>query len=205
MVRAVRMMDIRDDLSPTEAFVFSRLTAQACSVQYTRSMVCAVHELDTILCRLEQKGLVTIEHNEHGALFERELSNLSRAADMVLGFAKPRSDKSTGGHYQYEAHEVARVLELVEYFKRTHHYEGALRVLRRALDVSPTEGEFHRQLALVHARASGDMKRAFRAIDCALQLEPQNESFRKTHDYLRNLAKQTDGMDERGARTPNAR
>ena len=95
---------------------------------------------------------------------------------------------SRSGQYKlYGEEEIEQVLELVEYFKRTHNYMSAIHVLRKALYVSPTVGEFYRQLALLHARFKRDMQRAYKAIDCAIQLDPGNASFKLTRDYLQNF------------------
>ncbi|QDG51824.1 hypothetical protein FIV42_14055 [Persicimonas caeni] len=92
----------------------------------------------------------------------------------------------------YSRQEVGRVLAMVRYFKARQNYFGAIQVLRKALEVSPSVPEFYHQLALLHAQFRGDYPRAFQALHGAIQLDPQNDEYKRTRAYLEKLA----GLDE---------
>lgn len=210
VVRPLRQMHHDDALTTGEAFLMSRLF-EPTTIQDMRSLFSGLpFVFDEVVTSLDAKGLLSIssahtssqfaDENSEGfdseeSFFADELDEDPNEAINPLDMTRQpllmssRMDKSTGGHYLYDNEEVEQVLELVEYFKRTHNYLGAIHVLRKALDVSPTVGEFYRQLALLHAKFRQDMDKAFRAIECAIQLEPSNRSFQQTNEYLRTLHK----------------
>ena len=207
IVRPCRAMRRDDRLSTAGAFLCSRLE-RATSFGEMRELFSGLpFALEETIGELVRKGLVTLEHlctserpdaggsaPDDDSFFAEELD--AEPTDAIAGaldvtrqpwMSAGRVDRSSGAHYVYDADEIEQVLELVEYFKRSKNYLGAIHVLRKALDVSPTVGEFYRQLAILHARFSRDMDKALRAIGSALQLEPRNDSFVMTERYLRSL------------------
>ena len=198
LVVPLRAVSPRDALDAACAFLMSRLSTEA-SVSELRAMFAGLpFGLDQTLTTLEHKGLVRVEDGRRRETVAR-VSGMYDAVGLTTGGTNPLditsqpllnrlfTDEQTGGHISYDEMEVEEVLELVRYFERTHNYLGAVHVLRKALYVSPTVGEFYQRLALLHARFRRDMEKAYRAIERALCLEPNNGSFQMTRTYLENL------------------
>lgn len=103
-------------------------------------------------------------------------------------------DEETGvqtseNYYMYNQEQVEHVLELVHFFKRTNKDEAAIETLQRAIEGSPTQGEFYHQLALLYARDNYAPRRAMRAIETALELSPNNAEYLRSRAYIRTLYK----------------
>lgn len=194
LVQPARQMRVDDDLDTGSAFAMSRLS-EPLHVRELRNLFSGLpFVLDEVLVELQRKGLVQITEvasNPSETMLpevaeQLEAKNTTDPLDVTR--APWLRSTSRDGQYQiYDQNEIDQVLELVEYFKRTHNYMGAIHALRKAIDVSPTVGEFYRQLALLHARFKRDMNRAYKAIECAIQLDPGNPSFKLTREYLQNL------------------
>ena len=67
--------------------------------------------------------------------------------------------------------------------------EAAIETLQRAIEGSPTQGEFYHQLALLYARDNYAPRRAMRAIETALELSPNNAEYLRSRAYIRTLYK----------------
>jgi len=192
-VQPLRQMRVDDDLDTGGAFTMSRLR-EPLKVRELRNLFSGLpFVLDEVLVDLQRKSLIQIneansEPSEPMLPEVAEQLSAKRTNPLDVTRAPWIRTNSREGQYQiYDQKEIDQVLELVEYFKRTHNYMGAIHALRKAIDVSPTVGEFYRQLALLHARFKRDMVRANKAIESAIQLEPGNSSFKLTREYLQNL------------------
>lgn len=112
--------------------------------------------------------------------------------DILPESAQSSLDEETGvqtseNYYMYNQEQVEHVLELVHFFKRTNKDEAAIETLQRAIEGSPTQGEFYHQLALLYARDNYAPRRAMRAIETALELSPHNAEYLRSRAYIRTL------------------
>lgn len=206
MVKMVRPMGLDDMLSTGEAFLISRLT-EPMQIQDLRRLFSGLSfELDEVLMKLVHKGFVSVaapvsvEDLPRGIAFDSDVFGSMRLDDLtsVAGthdtqdrLEAPRTTgeqrRVTLDHYMYDEDQISHVLELVAFFKRTQNDEAAIETLRRAIEVSPTQGEFYHQLALLYAKGPQGSRRAMRAIQAALELEPTHPEFLRSQDYIRTL------------------
>ena len=177
-VRITRAMSAQDELSTGEAFMISRLDHPA-EVQTLRRLFGGLSfAFDEVLMKLIRKGFVQIE----------------APAPQAASATRP-----SAGHAMYNSAQIAHVLELVAFFKRTHNEQAAIAALKRAIVISPTQGEFYHQLALLYARDHHAPRRAVRAIDTALQLCPARPEFLRTREYIHTLYRRRKEVARQGA------
>ena len=104
---------------------------------------------------------------DSSSLFFAEESIAQHLADDSSVFDQEMSDE-----------EIAQVLEKVLVFKEVQNYLAAINVLQSAIEIASTVAEFHYQLASLYEAFEGDTGAAIEAIDRAILLAPDNQTYR---------------------------
>ncbi len=213
IIHPIRVPTIDEQMSAAEVFLLTRIN-QPMTLARIRVLSSGLpFDVEQAVQSLVEKGCLEVEAadlsslSESSSLYEAdapaatELPTEARGAheqgagalvDDTTRFPWSDDGLSEASEISYTHHEVARVLAQVRYFKARHNYIGAIGVLRKALDVSPSVAVFYHELALLHARFRGDFPRAFQALHGAIQLDPQNDEYKRTLRRLEKLA----GLDD---------
>jgi serine/threonine protein kinase/tetratricopeptide (TPR) repeat protein len=201
-----------EDLSAGEAFLLSRID-EPMAVARVRALGSGLpFDIEQVIQSLIERGYLHVEPADTSSI--SEVSAVSRKSEQATELPTeanddhaqpsaaellddqtrfPWSEEVDDGSLEestsivYSRQEVSRVLSLVRYFKARQNYLGALAVLRKALEVSPSVAEFYHQLAVLHADFRGDYPRALQALHGAIQLDPQDPRYTELRRRLERL------------------
>ncbi|MEM1347474.1 MAG: serine/threonine-protein kinase [Myxococcota bacterium] len=178
-----RALDLGDDLGVGEGFIMSRLSRPMRLGELRSVCVGLPFDVDASLAKLAEHKYVVVIPADGARVVEgsvRPDASLLQASRWDHGTALTPEELCV---------EVRRVLEAVEYMRASQNYLGAMETLYRSIDAFPDHPEFYHQLALLHARFSNDLERAFRTLECALQMAPKHPRYVMTREYLETLQK----------------